>query len=103
LAQGDIPDVYLAAALASKYGSWKDQSNFFRAIARNAKDPDDFATAIGLSQKLGRPDLAVMAGRSARSAGIPELLGNSYPGQCSRRASPDMDTCPCNHAAGKPV
>ena len=79
LAQGDVPDVYLAAALASKYGSWKDQSNFFRAIARNAKDPDDFATAIGLSQKLGRPDLAVMAGRSARSAGIPELLGNSYP------------------------
>jgi soluble lytic murein transglycosylase len=79
LAEGDVPAVYLAAALASKYGSWKDQSNFFRAIARNAKDPDDFATAIGLSQKLGRPDLAVMAGRSARSAGIPELLGNSYP------------------------
>ena len=79
LAEGDVPAVYLAAALASKYGSWKDQSNFFRAIARNAKDPDDFAIAIGLSQKLGRPDLAVMAGRSARSAGIPELLGNSYP------------------------
>ena len=79
LAQGDVPAVYLAAALAPKYGSWKDQSNFFRAIARNAKDPDDFAIAIGLSQKLGRPDLAVMAGRSARSAGISELLGNSYP------------------------
>ena len=79
LAEGDVPAVYLAAALAPKYGSWKDQSNFFRAIARNAKDPNDFAIAIGLSQKLGRPDLAVMAGRSARSAGIPELLGNSYP------------------------
>jgi len=79
LAEGNIPAVYLAAALASKYGSWKDQSNFFRAIARNAKDPGDFATAIGLSQKLGRPDLAVMAGRTARTVGIAELLGNSYP------------------------
>ena len=79
LATGSLPDVHLAAALASKYGSWRDQSNFFRAIARSANDRDQYVAAIGLSQKLGRPDLAVMAGRSARSAGIPDLLGNSYP------------------------
>ena len=79
LAEGNVPPVILAAALASKYGSWRDQSNFFRAIARNADDRDKYVAAVGLSQKLGRPDLAVMAGRAARTDGIPDLLGNSYP------------------------
>lgn len=79
LADGNLPPVHLAAALAAKYGSWRDQSNFFRAIARNADDRDAYTAAIGLSQALGRPDLAVMAGRAARSDGIPDLLGNSYP------------------------
>lgn len=73
------PPIYLAAALASKYGSWRDQSNFLRAITRNAKTQTDFVSAIGLSQKIGRPDLAVMAGRGARSSGFADFLGNSYP------------------------
>jgi soluble lytic murein transglycosylase len=79
LADGNVPPVHLAAALAAKYGSWRDQSNFFRAIARHADDRGAYIAAIGLSQALGRPDLAVMAGRAARSDGIPDLLGNSYP------------------------
>jgi soluble lytic murein transglycosylase len=76
---GNVPPVHLAAALAAKYGSWRDQSNFFRAIARHADDRDAYTAAIGLSQALARPDLAVMAGRAARTDGIPDLLGNSYP------------------------
>jgi soluble lytic murein transglycosylase len=79
LATGSTPPVFLAAALASKYGSWKDQSNFLRTITSNAKTPADFAAAIGLSQKIGRPDLAVMAGRTSRYFGYSELLGNGYP------------------------
>ncbi len=79
LTEGSAPPVFLAAALAPKYGSWKDQSNFLRAIARNAKTPGDFATAIGLSQKINRPDLAVMAGRTARYFGYSNLLANGYP------------------------
>jgi soluble lytic murein transglycosylase len=79
LADGDVPPVHLAAALAAKYGSWRDQSNFFRAIALHADNRDAYTAAVGLSQKLGRPDLAVMAGRAARADGIPDLLGNSYP------------------------
>jgi soluble lytic murein transglycosylase len=55
LAEGDVPAVYLAAALAPKYGSWKDQSNFFRAIARNAKDTDDFATALAFRKNWAVP------------------------------------------------
>ena len=79
IAAGSLPDAHLAAALAAKYGTWRDQSNFFRAIARSANDRDEYVAAVGLSQKLGRPDLAVMAGRAARTDGIPDLLGNSYP------------------------
>jgi soluble lytic murein transglycosylase len=79
LKDGNVPPVHLAAALAAKYGSWRDQSNFFRAIARHADERDEYTAALGLSQKLGRPDLAVMAGRAARSDGIADLLGNSYP------------------------
>jgi len=79
LTDGNVPPVHLAAALAAKYGSWRDQSNFFRAIARHADGRDAYTAAIGLSQALARPDLAVMAGRAARTDGIPHLLGNSYP------------------------
>ncbi|MBL0925754.1 MAG: transglycosylase SLT domain-containing protein [Sphingomonadaceae bacterium] len=79
LTDGRAPPVYLAAALASKYASWKDQSIFLRAIARNAKTPADFVTAIGLSGKINRPDLAVMAGRTARYFGYSDMLGNGYP------------------------
>jgi soluble lytic murein transglycosylase len=73
------PPVYLAAALATKYGSWKDQSNFLRTISKNAKTPADFVGAIGLSKKINRPDLAVMAGRNARYFGYADLVGIGYP------------------------
>ena len=79
LTDESTPAVFLAAALASKYGSWKDQSNFLRAISKNAKTPQDFVAAINLSKKINRPDLAVMAGRRARYFGYADLLGNGYP------------------------
>ena len=79
LTDTNTPPVYLAAALASKYGTWRDQSNFLRAISQNAKTRAEFANAIGLSKKINRPDLAVMAGRTARYYGYADLLGNGYP------------------------
>jgi soluble lytic murein transglycosylase len=73
------PPVYLAAALATKYGTWKDQSNFLRTISKNAKTPQDFVGAITLAKKINRPDLAVMAGRNARYFGYADLVGIGYP------------------------
>lgn len=73
------PSIYLAARLANKYGSWKDQSNFLRAISKNAKTESDYLSAISLSRDLGRPDLTVMATRAARSAGFNSMVGNSFP------------------------
>ena len=71
--------VYLAAALASKYGTWKDQSNFLRTISKNARTPSDFVNAVSLAKKINRPDLAVMAGRNARYFGYANLVGIGYP------------------------
>jgi len=79
LADSTAPAVYRAAALASKYGSWKDQSNFLRAITRNAKTPAEHVAAIALANKIGRPDLKVMAGRNARYFGYADLMGIGYP------------------------
>lgn len=79
IADATAPAVYRAAALAAKYGSWKDQSNFLRAITKNAKTPADHVAAIALSNKIGRPDLKVMAGRNARYFGYADLVGIGYP------------------------
>ena len=74
-----MPSVYLGASLAAKYGSWKDQSNFLRTISKNARTPNEFVSAIHLSKKINRPDLAVMAGRNARYFGYADLVGIGYP------------------------
>jgi soluble lytic murein transglycosylase len=79
IADASAPAVYRAAALASKYGSWKDQSNFLRTITKNAKTPAEHVAAIALANKIGRPDLKVMAGRNARYFGYADLVGIGYP------------------------
>lgn len=79
IADTSAPAVYRAAALAAKYGSWKDQSNFLRAITKNARTPADHIAAIALANKIGRPDLKVMAGRNARYFGYADLVGIGYP------------------------
>jgi soluble lytic murein transglycosylase len=79
IADTNAPPVYVAAALANKYGSWKDQSNFLRAISKNARTPAEFIGAVGLANKINRPDLAVMAGRNARYFGYADLVGIGYP------------------------
>ena len=79
IVDANAPPVYLAATLATKYGTWKDQSNFLRTISKNAKTPAEFVSAIALANKINRPDLAVMAGRNARYFGYADLVGIGYP------------------------
>jgi soluble lytic murein transglycosylase len=71
--------VQLAAEAAGRYGSWKDQTTFLRAIANDAKSEAEHRAAMALSARLGRPDLAVMAGRNARVNGHAALIGNGFP------------------------
>jgi soluble lytic murein transglycosylase len=74
-----LPSSFSAAKLASKYGSWKDQSNFLRAISKSAKTQDEFLSALAFSQTIGRPDLMVMAGRNARVSGFDNMVRHAYP------------------------
>jgi soluble lytic murein transglycosylase len=73
------PSRYIAARLAPKYSSWKDQSSFLRAIANSAETEQDFLNAVSLSKAIGRPDLAVMAGRNARVEGVSTIIGYAFP------------------------
>lgn len=79
LSSDESPSAYLAAQLATKYGSWKDQSVFVRAIGMNAKSAQEYLSAISLSKKLGRPDLSVIAGRAARVSGFDQFVRYAYP------------------------
>jgi len=75
----DLPSVYLAAQVAPRYGGWKEQSLFLRAIANAAESEDDFLKAIALSKRLNRPDLSVMSGRNARVEGHESLIAHGFP------------------------
>lgn len=71
--------VFLAAQVAGQYGTWQDQSTFLRAIANDAKSEQEHLAAINLSTYLGRPDLAVMAGRNARVNEIESVIPYAFP------------------------
>ncbi len=68
---------------AAKYlglqGQWMEQSKFIRAIANSARTDLDSILATELSQKINRPDLAVMIGRNARTAGLGDYLKTAFP------------------------
>lgn len=71
--------VVRAASLLGRNGQWRDQSLFIRAIADNAQTDQEYALAGELAQTLGRPDLGVMAARSAGRNGQNLATHYSYP------------------------
>lgn len=79
ISSNEAPSAYLAAQLATKYGSWKDQSVFVRSIGMNAKSQQEYLSAMSLSKQLGRPDLSVIAGRAARVSGFDQFVRFAYP------------------------
>lgn len=81
-----LPDVsksgkssHIAARIAPRFGSRKEQTLFLRAIANSAETETEFAEAFSLSKALRRPDLSVMAGRNARIEGHEKFVGHAYP------------------------
>lgn len=72
-------EVVRAARLLGQQGNWADQTQFVRQIATDAKSPSDHALAAELAASIGRPDLAVMVGRSALANGLPGYIGQGYP------------------------
>lgn len=69
----------LAAKFLGSQGQWLEQTKFVRAIAANANTDLDSVLATELALKINRPDLAVMIGRNARSAGLGDYLRTAFP------------------------
>ncbi len=68
-----------AARSLGETGQWRDQSLFLRAIANNATTDADHYFAGELARQIGRPDLAVMVGRSARTNGLDDYVPVAFP------------------------
>jgi soluble lytic murein transglycosylase len=72
-------EIVRAARILGQQGDWQDQSQFIRAIAASVETDAEHALANELAQGIGRPDLAVMVGRSARLNGASDYVRAGYP------------------------
>lgn len=72
-------EIVRVARLLGQQGRWQDQTLFVRAISSSVETDSDHALAAELAQGIGRPDLAVMVGRSARLNGASDYVRTGYP------------------------
>ncbi len=79
LSGATVPSVFTAARLSSSFPGWKEANSFMRAIANSAKSESDFLKAFSWSNAIGRPDLSVIAARSARIEGHGSMIRLGYP------------------------
>lgn len=68
-----------AARVLGEIGAWRDQTQFLRAIANNARSDSEHYFAAQLAGEIGRPDLGVMIGRSARANGLDDYVPTAFP------------------------
>lgn len=79
LAANAVPTTYIAARMSSSFPGWRDSNSFMRALSNSARSEDDFQQLFAWSNMIGRPDLAVIAARSARIEGHSGLIRLGYP------------------------
>ena len=80
LSNASVPSAYNAARLSTNaFSGWKDSNSFMKALANSAKTEGDFLNVFSWSNAIGRPDLAVIAARSARIEGHSSMLRLGYP------------------------
>ena len=72
-------EIVRAASYLGNIGDWPSQSLFVRTIAASAESDADHMLAVELSKRLNRPDLAVMAGRSAGINGLRDYVRAGFP------------------------
>lgn len=68
-----------ATRVLGQIGARRDQTQFLRAIANNAKTSSEHVLAAEFASRIGRLDLGVMIARSARVNGHEDLLPAYYP------------------------
>jgi soluble lytic murein transglycosylase len=79
LSNGSVSSAFNAARLSSSFPGWKDSNSFMKALANTAKSESDFLKVFSWSSTIGRPDLAVIAARSARIEGHSSMIRLGYP------------------------
>ena len=75
----DRSDLPAAARYLGQTGDWATQSLFLRAISQAATSDSDHALGYDFAARIGRPDLAVMIGRSAGVNGYRDQLRAGFP------------------------
>ena len=65
--------------MLGELGDWQNQTVFLRAIAQQAVTDSDRMLVDKLASDLGRPDLAVMMARQARSDGSDSYVSAGFP------------------------
>jgi soluble lytic murein transglycosylase len=68
-----------AARVLGELGAWRDQTQFLRAITQLARTDAQHWFATQLASDIGRPDLGVMIGRSARANGLDDYIPAGFP------------------------
>jgi soluble lytic murein transglycosylase len=72
-------EIVRAVRFLGQIGQRADQTIFIRQIGNNVTTETDLLLAADLSRSLSRPDLAVMAGRSAAQAGVVAHASIGFP------------------------
>lgn len=72
-------EVVRAAQHLGQTGDWATQSLFVRAIAATAESDIEHVLGAELALRINRPDLGVMIGRSAGSAGLRDYVRTGFP------------------------
>lgn len=60
-------------------GSWRDQSEFIRALAQQVDTDSERMLAVQLGREIGRPDLGVQVARNARRDGSFDYKRSGFP------------------------
>lgn len=79
VAANAVPPTYTAARMSSSLPGWRDANSFMRTLSNAAKTENDFKQLFAWSNMIGRPDLSVIAARSARIEGHSGLIRLGYP------------------------
>jgi soluble lytic murein transglycosylase len=75
----DRNEVVRAMILLGQQGHWQDQTKFVRTIANSVEGAANHALAGDLANRINRPDLGLLVGKSAREDGYPGYFKPSFP------------------------
>jgi soluble lytic murein transglycosylase len=72
-------EVVRVAAMLGRTNNWQDQTKFIRTLASKATTEVDHVLTAEFARKIGRMDLSLLIGRSARERGYAGYLTPAFP------------------------